>query len=101
MPLTISSRGDFLVAKYSGPFSGCHNISSAFPTVTELRGKLAAHEELFLRSQPTQMLWFTTSPGKSTRLEACIRDADWRDYFWVGLVDDASPLPDQTDLVVA
>ena len=65
-------------------------FTAAFPTVAELRGKLAAYEELFLRSQPVQVLWFTTSPAKATRLKACIREVDWHDYFCVALIDEAS-----------
>ena len=65
-------------------------FTAAMPNARELSGKLAGYHALWDRArQPVAVLWLTTSRGKANRLLGAIRKKDYRDYYFVGLIEAA------------
>jgi hypothetical protein len=65
-------------------------FTAAMPSASELSGKLERYQAYWERTQdPTAVLWLTTSKRKAQRLLEGIRGCPYRDYFLVGLIEDA------------
>jgi hypothetical protein len=66
-------------------------FTAAMPSASELTGKLERYQAYWERTQDaTAVLWLTTSKRKAQRLLEGIRGCPYRDYFLVGLIEDAS-----------
>ena len=59
------------------------------PRASELKAKLTSYEALFERARPTQVLWFTTSQAKASRLAKAFRRLAYGEYFCVALIEEA------------
>jgi hypothetical protein len=66
-------------------------FTAVLPTVTELQGKLARYQSHWDGLEtPIPALWLTTSRSKVQFLRRGIADSPYRDYFLLGLIEDAS-----------
>ena len=65
-------------------------FTAAMPTGKELAGKIEGYEGYWERTcDPVPVLWLTTSRSKASRLKSGILKSEYRDYFLVGLIEDA------------
>ncbi len=65
-------------------------FTAAMPTKRELSEKIERYEGYWERTrQPIPVLWLTTSRSKANRLWEGMLQSTYRDYFLVGLIEDA------------
>ena len=66
-------------------------FTAAMPSAKELADKIAAYEAYWERTErPVPVLWFTTSRNKINRLKEGVLKSVYRDYFLLGLIEDAA-----------
>ena len=65
-------------------------FTAVMPDQKELLAKVRAYQALWDKTgDPTPLLWLTTSRNKANHLREAAEQCDYRDYFLVGLLEDA------------
>ncbi|MHB1459174.1 MAG: replication-relaxation family protein [Armatimonadota bacterium] len=67
-------------------------FTAVMPPEGELAAKIERYEAYWERTHtPTGVLWFTTSSNKLSQIRDIVRTATYKDYFLLGLIDEAGP----------